>query len=105
MELMKTFQPYKTRIMNLLFKGEPIKSIDAYAHCEFHMKGGHPSRATVINFLGMLEESQYLKSEKRTGKGGYHKIYSMAISRTEAIHKLASDLNIEFNAKILSVLN
>ena len=105
MELMKPFQPYKTRIMNLLFEGEPTTSIDAYDHCEFHMIPVHPSRATVINFLDLLEASQYLKSEKETCKGGYRKIWRMAISKEEALVKLSSDLHTEFTAKILKGFN
>ena len=105
MELMKPFPPYKTRIMNLLFEGEPTNSKDAYDHCKFHMNEGHPSRASVINFLNLLEKSQYLKSEKESCKGGSRKIYSMAISREEALLKLSSDLNAELITKILKGFN
>ncbi len=105
MELLKTFPAYKTEILNLIFEGEPLKSIDAYTRCFINMNGDHPSRASVINFLELLEKSQYLQSTKHSGKGGYHKIWKLAISKDEALLKLSSDLNAEFIDKILSRLN
>lgn len=105
MELMKNFQPYKTRILNLLFEGEPIKSRDAYEHCVFHMNENHPCRASVIKFLQLLENSQYLTTETTSGKGGWHPIYSLAMPKENIMRKMLTDLEAEFIDKVLSGLN
>jgi len=41
------------------------------------------SRASVINFLESMREAGILKGEERTGKGGYHWIYSPAMNEVE----------------------
>ena len=105
MELMKKFPAYKTNSLNFCFDVEELKSIDAYAHCFTQMNGDPPSRSSVINFLNLLEDSKYLESRTETGKGGHHKIYSMAMPKEEALLKMSSDLNNEFTNKILKGLN
>jgi len=41
------------------------------------------SRASVINFLEAMREAGVLKGVEKTGKGGYHWIYSPTISEAE----------------------
>jgi len=41
------------------------------------------SRASVINFLESMREAGVLKGVERTGKGGYHWIYSPAMIEPE----------------------
>jgi len=41
------------------------------------------SRASVINFLESMREAGVLKGVERTGKGGYHWIYSPAMNESE----------------------
>ena len=41
------------------------------------------SRASVINFLESMREAGVLKGVERTGKGGYHWIYSPAMNEAE----------------------
>jgi predicted transcriptional regulator len=41
------------------------------------------SRASVINFLESVREAGVLKGVERTGKGGYHWIYSPAMNESE----------------------
>jgi len=43
------------------------------------LKLGTISRASVINFLEDMREAGVLKGVERTGKGGYHWIYSPAM--------------------------
>ncbi len=47
--------------------------------------GGKPavSRATVINGLNSLVDMTILGYEERTGKGGYHRVYNLALSSKE----------------------
>ena len=41
------------------------------------------SRASVINFLEVMREAGVLKGVERTGKGGYHWVYSPAMDEAE----------------------
>jgi hypothetical protein len=41
------------------------------------------SRASVINFLEAMREADVLKGDEKTGKGGYHWIYSPAMNENE----------------------
>jgi hypothetical protein len=41
------------------------------------------SRASVINFLESMREAGTLKGVEKTGKGGHHWIYSLAMNETE----------------------
>jgi predicted transcriptional regulator len=41
------------------------------------------SRASVINFLESMREASVVKGVERTGKGGYHWIYSPAMNEAE----------------------
>jgi len=50
------------------------------------------SRASVINFLESMREAGVLKGEERTGKGGYHWIYSPAMDESEFKQHIASQL-------------
>jgi len=41
------------------------------------------SRASIINFLEAMREAGVLKGVERTGKGGYHWVYSPAMNEAE----------------------
>jgi len=41
------------------------------------------SRASIINFLEAMREAGVLKGDEKTGKGGYHWIYSPAMNEAE----------------------
>jgi predicted transcriptional regulator len=41
------------------------------------------SRASVINFLEAMREAGVLKGVEKTGKGGYHWIYSPSMNEAE----------------------
>jgi hypothetical protein len=40
------------------------------------------SRASIINFLEAMREAGVLKGDEKTGKGGYHWIYSPSMNET-----------------------
>lgn len=46
------------------------------------------SRASVINFLNKLVDLELLGYTTRSGKGGYHRIYEMTLTREEFAHKI-----------------
>jgi predicted transcriptional regulator len=47
------------------------------------LKGETISRASIINFLESMREAGVLKGVEKTGKGGYHWIYSPAMNESE----------------------
>lgn len=46
------------------------------------------SRASVINFLNDLVNQDLLEYDAESGKGGYHRIYKMALTREEFAHRI-----------------
>ena len=50
------------------------------------------SRASVINFLESMKEMGVLKGEERTGKGGYHWVYSPAMDEQQYKQYLAKTI-------------
>jgi predicted transcriptional regulator len=47
------------------------------------LKGETISRDSIINFLESMREAGVLRGDKKTGKGGYHWIYSPAMTEYE----------------------
>ena len=47
------------------------------------LKSNTISRASIINFLEAMRETGVLKGVEKTGKGGYHWIYSPAMNESE----------------------
>lgn len=62
---------------------EPMKSTDMYRYLERkdirsnRSKHGTVSRASTINFMNSLVDEGMVTYTEETGKGGYHKIYSL----------------------------
>ncbi len=56
------------------------------------LKPGTISRASVINFLEDMREAGVLKGVERTGKGGYHWIYSPAMDEAEFKQHIAKTI-------------
>ncbi len=50
------------------------------------------SRASIINFLEAMRETGVLKGVERTGKGGYHWIYSPAMDEAEFKQHIAKTI-------------
>ena len=70
----------------LLERGEAGSgSGDVFAHCLFKLKelGKSISRASVIFFLNRLVDDDLANFVMRSGKGGFHRVYSL-IDRTRA---------------------
>jgi len=80
-------KPYQYGIItHILDKEENITSGEMHAHLEF--QGYTVSRASVINYLKKLTESGIIDREGKTGKGGYHGVYSAKLSFEEIITKI-----------------
>lgn len=99
--MLRDFPTYKALIFKQLFEGNPIKTKDAWDNTVKIMDDLAPSRASVINFMQALEESGYANFEEKTGRGGYHRVYSPKISFEEALAKLKDDMLQEFNETVL----
>ena len=68
-------KPYQYGIItHILDQKEGITSGEMHAHLEF--QGYTVSRASVINYLKKLTESDIIGMKMETGKGGYHGVYS-----------------------------
>jgi len=50
------------------------------------------SRASIINFLEAMREAGVLKGVEKTGKGGYHWIYSPAMNEAEFTQFIAETI-------------
>ncbi len=83
--LRRIFRYWQINILMYLWEiQEPVKSKDVHLYLE--QKGSHStrgtrntvSRASVINFLNNLVAEGVVTYEEDTGKGGYHRIYSLA---------------------------
>jgi hypothetical protein len=62
---------------------EGLGSRSVWDRVNAELKPNTISRASVINFLESMREAGVLKGEERTGKGGYHWIYSPAMDESE----------------------
>ena len=45
--------------------------------------GGSISRASIINFLKAMADEGVLNFTERTGKGGYHRVYTQRLNESE----------------------
>jgi hypothetical protein len=62
---------------------EGLGSKAAWDRVNAELKPNTISRASVINFLEAMRKIGILKGEERTGKGGYHWIYSPSMNEAE----------------------
>jgi len=65
-------------------KEKPIKSRAVHKYLQDLGGEAAKSRASVINFLNTMVDEGFLDYIEETGKGGYHRVYSLnALSKTE----------------------
>lgn len=66
-------KPYQKEILNVLNQ-EPKGSKEIW---ETVKENGYPiSRASVINFLNLIRDLEYIVAESASGKGGMHELYA-----------------------------
>ena len=87
--LLCVLKPWQADVMRFLWDTkEPQTSRDAYDHVQKSEVEGAKSRASVINFLNTMVDEGFLDYIEETGKGGYHRIYSLnELSETEQVFK------------------
>jgi len=89
--MMCIFRPYQAESMRHFWDVKrPLTSREVHAHLQG--RGGEValSRASVINFLNDMVDEGFLDYVEESGKGGYHRVYSVNDkSRTEQVFRKA----------------
>lgn len=77
--MLAIMKPYQYGIISLIQqKKTGLLTSDIHAALEY--EGHIVSRASVINFCKTLAAHDVVSFEERTGKGGYHRVYSAFMS-------------------------
>ncbi len=104
--LRRIFSAWQVEAMEILWEHQvPMKSGEMHSYLERKGvqtnsgKHGTVSRASVINFMNELVHDGILTYVEKTGKGGYHKVYSLA----ETV-KTKEDFRRHINYKTLNAL-
>ncbi len=89
------FKAWQVPLIEELFKRNPMISRQAHIFLKERdiVTGGtgskvSVSRASVINFLNYLVDQELLNYTMETGKGGYHRIYTMTLTREAFNHRI-----------------
>jgi len=83
--LAKVFRDYQEEALRLVWeKGdEGVISRVVWSHVNERLIGKTISRASIINFLNAMVDEGVLNYLERTGKGGYHRVYSPKLDEVE----------------------
>jgi len=101
MKLIKKFQEYKIEIIKMFFDDPSnATSGEVWKYLNEQMGRAAPSRASVIFFLNDLVTWGYLKNISGTGKGGYHKIYFLVLSKDEFINLIYKNTQAQLDERI-----
>jgi len=79
--VLKDYQEIALRV--IWASPEGLGSRTVWDRVNAELKPGTISRASIINFLEAMRETGVLKGVEKTGKGGYHWIYSPAMNEVE----------------------
>ena len=101
--LMKPYQ--KSIIRKLLNTKEPINTNDMWEHVQEELGIDAISRASVIFFLQDLDKYGYTTSIEKTGKGGYHSLYTMSLTKDELQVLITKHLMITLADALIDLLN
>ncbi len=76
--LLCVLRPYQIAVMHYLWDTKTPR-ISSQVHIYLQDLGGEAakSRASVINFLNRMVDEGFLDYDEATGKGGYHRVYSL----------------------------
>lgn len=116
--LASVFKEWQLAALDPLFEGKEVNSRDAWIHVNAESEWGKKeenniSRASIIFFFNRLaDEEKLITYKEKSGKGGYHRVYSMAIDRQEFakgvieqfVAKLDEIIELENVGQVLSLL-
>ncbi len=82
--LTKILRDYQVEALKSLWKnsekGQSSREVHEYVSRKID---GSISRASIINFLKAMADEGVLDYEERTGKGGYHRVYTPRLNEFE----------------------
>jgi len=88
--VLKDYQELALRAIWATPEGLGSKAVMDRVNAE--LKPNTISRASIINFLEAMREAGVLKGDEKTGKGGYHWIYSPAVNEAEFTQFIAETI-------------
>jgi len=95
------FKDYQVEAMKQLWSTDSGQSTyDIWKGVNETLLGKTISRASIINFLNAMADDGLLSYEEITGKGGYRRIYSAALTEKEFWTKITSEVTLKL-AKII----
>lgn len=92
--LMAVFKAWQVPLIEQLLEGQPMNSREAWQFLEENdvktgkKEYGTVSRASVINFLNDLVDQGLLDYTVESGRGGFHRIYEMILTREAFAYKV-----------------
>ena len=82
--LAKTLRDYQVEALKSIWKnsekGQTSREVHEYVKGKID---GSISRASIINFLNAMVDEGVLDYNERTGKGGYHRVYTPRLNESE----------------------
>ena len=77
--ILALMKPYQHGIISMILESK--KELTTFElHIALEAEGFIISRASVINYCKLLAANDVISFEERTGKGGYHRVYSKLMS-------------------------
>ena len=86
--ILAVMKPYQYGIISMILEANTEKTT-ADLHEQLNDEGFIISRASVINYCKLLAENDIIRYREKTGKGGYHRVYTKLMdleSILEMIH-------------------
>jgi predicted transcriptional regulator len=82
--LTKVLRNYQLEALKSVWKNSEkgLTSREVYDYVNGKI-GGSISRASIINFLKAMADEGVLNFTERTGKGGYHRVYTQRLNESE----------------------
>ena len=77
--ILALMKPYHHAIISMILESRTSVTTGDL-HTKLNAEGFIISRASVINYCKLLAANDVISFEERTGKGGYHRVYSKLMS-------------------------
>lgn len=114
--LSKVFRDYQEEALKYVWKngGDGVTSRQAWQYVNESFDGSKTiSRASIINFLNDMVDEGILDYFEKTGKGGYHRVYTTKLDEKEfrkflaetVLSSLLRDFPTETREVVKNILN